>query len=87
MRHPSIDQVRGKGLMIGIDFVKNGTKLKPDTDLRNRVEHLAFEHGLLLLGCGKSTIRIAPPLSISKAEADEGLQIFDYVVGLAEKNA
>jgi 4-aminobutyrate aminotransferase len=46
---------------------------------------LGFENGILLLGCGKSTIRLAPPLSISKAELDEGLRIFDYVIGLAEK--
>ena len=85
IRHPSIGQVRGKGLMIGVDFVKNGETSGPDTDLRNRVEYLGFEHGLLMLGCGKNTIRIAPPLSISKTEADEGLQIFDYVIGLAEK--
>jgi 4-aminobutyrate aminotransferase len=85
MRHPSIGQVRGKGLMLGIDFVKDRDTREPDYELRNRIETLGFEHGVLLLGCGKSTIRLAPPLSISKAEIDEGLQIFDHVIGLAEK--
>ncbi len=85
MRHPSIGQVRGKGLMLGIDFVKDRQTREPDFDLRGRIEKLGFEHGLLLLGCGKSTIRLAPPLSISKSEIDEGLQIFDHVIGLAEK--
>jgi 4-aminobutyrate aminotransferase len=85
MRHPSIGQVRGKGLMLGIDFVKNVETREPDVDLRNRIEALGFEYGLLLLGCGKSTIRLAPPLNISKSEVDEGLQIFDHVIGLAEK--
>ncbi len=85
MRHPSIGQIRGKGLMLGIDFVKDRETREPDADLRGRVEQLGFEYGLLLLGCGKSTIRLAPPLSISKAEVDEGLQIFDHVIGLAEK--
>lgn len=85
MRHPSIGQVRGKGLMLGIDFVKDRETREPDGDLRSRVETLGFEHGILLLGCGKSTIRLAPPLSINKAEIDEGLQIFDHVIGLAEK--
>ena len=85
MRHPSIGQVRGKGLMIGVDFVKDRVSREPDTELRNRIEKLGFEHGLLLLGCGKSTIRLSPPLSISEAEVDEGLQIFDHVIGLAEK--
>jgi len=85
MRHPSIGQVRGKGLMIGVDFVKNIETREPDANLRSRIETLGFEHGLLLLGCGKSTIRLAPPLNISQSEIDEGLQIFDHVIGLAEK--
>ena len=85
MRHTSIGQVRGKGLMLGIDFVKDRDTHEPDSALRGRVEALGFEYGLLLLGCGKSTIRLAPPLSITKAEIDEGLQIFDHVIGLAEK--
>jgi 4-aminobutyrate aminotransferase len=46
---------------------------------------LAFERGLLLLGCSKSVIRIAPPLSISQSEVDEGLKIFEEAVTLAEK--
>jgi 4-aminobutyrate aminotransferase len=83
--HESIGDVRGIGLMLGVDFVKNHEIRKYDTDLRDNVEKLAFEHGLVSLGCGKSTIRFAPPLSINKKEIDEGLRIFDYVVGLAEK--
>jgi len=85
VRHPSIGQVRGKGLMLGVDFVKDRETRKPDSSLRSRVEKLGFEHGVLLLGCGKSTIRLAPPLSITNAEIDEGLLIFDHVIGLAEK--
>ena len=84
-RHPSVGQVRGKGLMLGIDFVKDRQTREPDGDLRSRIEKLGFEHGLLLLGCGKSTIRLAPPLSISIDEIDEGLRIFDHVIGMAEK--
>jgi len=85
MRHPSIGDVRGRGLMIGIDFVKDSTSRQPNVEVRNRVEQLGFAYGMLLLGCGKSTIRFAPPLSINQAEVDEGLQIFDHVIGLAEK--
>ncbi|MBN1666849.1 MAG: acetyl ornithine aminotransferase family protein [Anaerolineales bacterium] len=85
MRHPSIGQIRGKGLMIGVDFVKDRESHTPNPAIRDRVEQLGFKYGLLLLGCGKSTIRLAPPLSISKAELDEGLEIFDHVIGLAEK--
>ena len=85
MRHPSIGQVRGKGLMLGIDFVKDRDTHEPNGALRDRVEQLGFKYGMLLLGCGKSTIRLAPPLSTTKAEIDEGLQIFDHIIGLAEK--
>jgi 4-aminobutyrate aminotransferase len=85
MRHPSIGQVRGKGLMLGVDFVKDRQTREPDGPLRGRVEKLGFENGILLLGCGASTIRLAPPLSTTKAEIDEGLKIFDHVIGLAEK--
>ena len=85
MRHPSIGDVRGRGLMIGVDFVQDRQTHQPHVELRNQIEQLGFEYGLLLLGCGWSTIRIAPPLSINKAEIDEGLQIFDHVIGLAEK--
>jgi 4-aminobutyrate aminotransferase len=83
--HQAIGEVRGIGLMLGVDFVKDHSSKTPDVQTRDKVERAAFEHGLISLGCGKSAIRFAPPLSISKAEIDEGLGIFDYVVGLAEK--
>ena len=84
-KHPSIGDVRGKGLMIGVEFVKNRGSKEPAKEISDRIVQLGFEHGLLLLSCGKSVIRIAPPLSISKTEVDEGLQIFDQAIGLAEK--
>lgn len=84
-RHPGIGDVRGKGLMLGIDFVKDHTARKANKALRDRVEELSFQHGLITLGCGKSTIRFAPPLSITKAEIDEGLTIFEHALALAEK--
>ena len=52
--------------------------------IRNRIVELAFEHGLLIMGCGSNSMRIIPPLTISRAEVDEGLDIFEYVVGMAE---
>ena len=85
MRHKSIGDIRGRGLMIGVDFVKDKTTKEPNIDFRNRVEQLSFKHGIILLGCGKSTIRIAPPLSIDQTEADEGLKILDHVIGLVEQ--
>ncbi len=83
--HPSIGQVRGKGLMIGIDFVKDQETREPASALRDRVAALAFERGMLTLGCGESVIRVSPPLNITKAEMDEGLRAFDEAVGVAEK--
>jgi 4-aminobutyrate aminotransferase len=84
VRHQSIGEVRGKGLMIGVEFVQDRESKAPDARIRNRVVELAFEHGLLIMGCGANSMRIIPPLTLSRAEADEGLQIFDYVLGLAE---
>ena len=83
-RHPSIGDVRGKGLMIGVEFVNDRETKEPAKELSERVVGLAFERGLLTLGCGKSVIRIAPALSIQKSEVDEGLQIFEEAVTLAE---
>jgi 4-aminobutyrate aminotransferase len=85
IRHPSIGDVRGRGLMIGVDFVLDHDSRQPNVTLRDKVERLGFEHGLLLLGCGKSTIRLAPPLCINKSQIDEGMKIFDHVIGLAER--
>ncbi len=86
-RHPSIGQVRGRGLMIGVDFVKDPETREPHGELRDQVEDLAFKRGLLTMGCGPSTIRIAPPLTLTKAHADEGLMIFEEAIQIAEKQA
>jgi len=85
VRHPSIGDVRGLGLMIGVEFVRDRKSKYPAEELRERIVELAFERGLILLGCGKSVIRIAPPLSITKPEMDEGLTILEEAITLAEK--
>ena len=85
VRHPSIGDVRGLGLMIGVEFVRDRKSKYPAEELRERIVELAFERGLILLGCGKSVIRIAPPLSVSKPEMDEGLTILEEAITLAEK--
>jgi len=84
-RHPSIGDVRGKGLMIGVEFVTDRETKEPAHDLTERVVTLGYERGLLMLSCGKSVIRIAPPLSMSKSEMDEGLKIFEEALTVAEK--
>ncbi len=84
-RHPSMGDVRGIGLMIGVEFVSDWATRQPAPELRDRVVNLAFEHGLLTLGCGTSTIRISPPLSITEDELLEGLEIFEHAITLAEQ--
>jgi 4-aminobutyrate aminotransferase len=86
-RHPSIGMVRGIGLMIGIEFVKDRRTKVPAEHLRDRIADLSFERGLLTLGCGRSTIRLSPPLCINLGEADEALTIFEEAITIAEKEA
>ncbi|MBI3326856.1 MAG: acetyl ornithine aminotransferase family protein [Nitrospinae bacterium] len=84
-RHPSIGHVRGKGLMLGVEFVQDRATKEPAKELRNALVQQAFEHGLLLLGCGQSVVRIAPPLTIERSLVEEGLAIFEDALTEAEK--
>jgi 4-aminobutyrate aminotransferase len=71
--------------MIGVEFVTDRSSKEPAGEMRDAVVHRAFERGLLTLGCAKNVIRIAPPLSISQSEVDEGLLIFEEALTVAEK--
>jgi 4-aminobutyrate aminotransferase len=65
-----IGDVRGRGLMVGVELVKDrGTKERAG-DLRNEIIRRAFQKGLLLLGCGENTLRLCPALSVSEEEVD-----------------
>ena len=86
-RHTSIGQVRGKGLMIGIEFVKDRESKIPAPDLRDRIVDKAFYNGLITLGSGKNCIRIAPPLNISQDLISEGLQMLEDAITSAEAEA
>jgi len=77
-----IGDVRGKGLMIGIELVKDRKTKEPAVDERNKLVSDAFKKGLLLLGAGPCSIRIAPPLILTKEQADSGL---DIVIELLKK--
>jgi len=85
-RHPSMGQVRGKGLMIGIEFVKDPQTKEPAPDLRNAIVHRCFENGVLTLPCGQSVLRFMPALMIQKELIDEGLEIFESALTQAEKS-
>lgn len=84
-RHPSVGDVRGIGLMLGLEFVKDRETKEPAHDLREFVVDAAFKRGLLTLGCGESTIRVTPPLVVTRSEIDDGFEILDEAIGLAEK--
>jgi len=75
-KHAAMSDVRGLGLMIGVELAKTDSARTPDSQLRDQVMRRSFEKGLLLLGCGESTIRFCPPLIITKAEADTAVDIF-----------
>jgi 4-aminobutyrate aminotransferase len=83
--HPLVGDVRGRGLMIGIELVKDKATREPATALRNRVETLAFERGLMVLGCGETTLRLSPPLIVNEHEATVALDILEESITLAEK--
>lgn len=84
-RHPSIGDVRGIGLMIGVEFVTDPETREPAHDLRETIVEESFKRGLLTLGCGESTIRISPALSISQQEMDDSLTIFEEAIYVSEK--
>ena len=79
-RHACIGDVRGLGLMIGVEFVTDRASRTPAPDLVRAIELAAFARGLLLLSCGRSTIRLAPPLTIDAHDVDAGLAIIDEVL-------
>jgi 4-aminobutyrate aminotransferase len=72
--------VRGKGLMIGVEFVKDRETKERAGDWRNFIVKRAFERGLLLLGCGDNTIRFCPALTVTEEEVDVCLSIFEKCV-------
>ena len=83
--HPLVGEVRGRGLMIGIELVKDKATREPIAAVRNRVETLAFERGLLILGCGETSLRLCPPLIVSEEEASVALDILEDALSAAEK--
>ncbi len=87
VRHPSVGDVRGKGLMVGVEFVKDKSTKERGVEIRNHVIHSAFEHGLLLLGCGRNTIRLTPPLCVTRREVEEAMEIFEHAITDAERAA
>ncbi|HZY63810.1 MAG TPA: acetyl ornithine aminotransferase family protein [Edaphobacter sp.] len=82
-KHPTVGDVRGRGLMIGVEIVKDQKSRTPVGAMRDRIVELAFERGLLILGCGETTIRLCPPLIVKQQEADIALDILEECIALA----
>jgi 4-aminobutyrate aminotransferase len=76
-RYAVIGDVRGKGLMIGMELVTNPDSRKPAKALCDAVITRAYHQGLLLLPCGTSTVRFMPPLMIGKADVDEAMKLLE----------
>jgi 4-aminobutyrate aminotransferase len=86
-KHRVVGDVRGRGLMIGVEIVKDQHSKEHAPLLRDRIVELAFERGVLFLGCGPSTLRIAPALVVSKGEADVAVDVLDDCIALAALEA
>ncbi|HEY0322368.1 MAG TPA: acetyl ornithine aminotransferase family protein [Pyrinomonadaceae bacterium] len=84
-KHDCIGDVRGLGMMIGVEFVTDKDSMTPDPEKRNRVEYACYERGLILLGAGYNTIRWSPPLILTREHADVALEIFDEAITAVRK--
>jgi 4-aminobutyrate aminotransferase len=81
--HPEIGDVRGLGLMLGIEFVKDRVTKAMNVELRNAIIAECFQRGLLILGAGPSTIRLSPPLLIDEEQAESAIQILSESISAA----
>jgi 4-aminobutyrate aminotransferase len=76
-RFRNVGQVRGLGLMIGVELVEDQESRKRAPVIRDRVENMAFERGLLVLGAGPNTLRLSPPLIITREQADFAMDVLE----------
>jgi 4-aminobutyrate aminotransferase len=83
-KHRMVGQVRGRGLMIGIELVKSQETREPNPGARSKVIERVFHQGLLVLGCGESTIRLMPPLVIDRDQADFAVDVLDRSIAEVE---
>jgi len=86
-RHDVVGDVRGKGLMIGMELVKDRASRAPAKELCDAVIHRAFQNGLILLPCGTSTVRFMPPLVVTRDEVDEATTLLEASLAEAQADA
>jgi 4-aminobutyrate aminotransferase len=82
-RFPNVGDVRGLGLMIGVELVKDQATKERAPELRDRVVQLCFERGLLVLGAGPNTIRLSPPLVLTREQADWAVDTIGVCIAAA----
>jgi 4-aminobutyrate aminotransferase len=80
-KYACIGDVRGKGLMLGMELVEDRTTKAPATKLTEKLITQCYHNGMLLLSCGVSTIRFMPPLLVTKENVDEAIAILDASLG------
>ncbi|MFP5378544.1 MAG: acetyl ornithine aminotransferase family protein [Vicinamibacteria bacterium] len=80
-KHPIIGDVRGKGLMIGVELVRDRQTKERAVEERNRIVNEAFARGLLILGAGRNALRFSPPLVLTKDQAATAIRIVDESIG------
>lgn len=83
---PTVGDVRGRGLMIGVEIVKDKTTMEAAGTERDQICDIAFKHGLLLLGAGPNTLRLCPPLIVNKQQIDTALDIMEAAIKEAAQN-
>ena len=79
-KYECVGDVRGLGLMLGIEIIRDKKTKEPANALRNKIIHHCFNNGLLLLGCGLNTLRICPPLVITKEHADLAIATIEKAI-------
>ena len=85
-KHAILGDVRGRGLMIGLEFVRDRTTKERAITERDAIVRACFERGLLVLGAGRNAIRLSPPLVLTKQQADTALKILDAAIALVTRN-
>ncbi|OFW10540.1 MAG: 4-aminobutyrate aminotransferase [Acidobacteria bacterium RIFCSPLOWO2_02_FULL_59_13] len=86
-RHALVGDIRGQGLMVGIELVLDRQSKQYATPQRDRLVQAAFEKGLLVLGCGVSTIRLVPPLTVSQKQIDFAVDVLDRCLTKIESDS
>lgn len=79
-KYDVIGDVRGYGMMLGVEFVTDKKTMAPAPELRDKIEYACYERGLIILGCGANTIRWSPPLILTRENVDLALEIFEEAI-------